>query len=441
MKMEEMILVSLDDHLIEPPTMYDQHLTAEQKRFAPTFHTDEEGRDYWVYDGRRLGNIGLNAVVGRPKSQYGMEPLSLTQMREGCYNVHKRVDDMNVNGLLASLPFPTIVQFDGYIFHGFNDKKQALTLLKAYNDWHVDEWCGAVPGRFIPNCLAPTWDMNATVEEVKRLAKKGVHSISFHDNPSNRGLPSIHNDYWDPFWKVCAENDVVISMHHGSGNAAPNPSPESPIDAWITCMSMSISLALADYLHLDALQKYKNLKFALIESGIGWIPYVLERADFILKQHGEWTGSNFGGRLASEVYRDQFLGTFVHRDGGFSKEAVELMGAHTICYEADYPHSDTQWPNGPEALWEYIAKFSDAEIDLMTHENSLRAYHYDAFGPMGGRENCTVAALRAKATQVDTTECAREGLSLTHGTGSRGRVTTGDVHRLFAQLEDKAEAA
>src|SRR5690606_7724577 len=118
---------------------------------------------------------------------------------------------------------------DGFIFHNYKDKTQALTLLRAYNDWHVDEWCGAAPGRFIPNPLVPTWDMDATVQEVKRLAKKGVHSVTFHDNPANRGLPSPHNEYWEPFWKVCADNDVVISMHHGTGNAAPNPGPETPI--------------------------------------------------------------------------------------------------------------------------------------------------------------------------------------------------------------------
>jgi predicted TIM-barrel fold metal-dependent hydrolase len=435
MKMQDMILVSLDDHIIEPPNMYDQHLTAEQKRFAPTFHTDEQGRDYWLYDGRRVGNIGLNAVVGRPKTQYGMEPLSLSQMREACYNVNKRVDDMSVNGLLASLSFPTIPQFDGFVFHEFKDKKQARTLLSAYNDWHVDEWCAAAPGRFIPNCLVPTWDMNATVEEARRLAKKGVHSVCFHDNPANRGLPSIHNDYWEPFWKVCADHDIVISMHHGTGNAAQNPSMESPIDAWITCMSMSISLALADYLHLDALQKYRNLKIALIESGVGWIPYVLERADFILQQHGAWTHSTFGGLKASEVFRDHFLCTFVHRDGAFNKENVEFLGPHTICYEADYPHSDTQWPHGPEAVWEYISQFPDGQINMMTHENALRAYHFDPFGTMGGRENCTVKALRATATHVDTSERALPGHSPTAGTGRRGRVTTADVASLFAKVE------
>ena len=439
MEMNDLVLASLDDHIIEPPTLFDQHLTAEQKQFAPTFQTDADGIDYWLFDGQRSGNVGLNAVVGRPKAEYGMEPVSLNQMREGCYDVGKRIDDMNVNGVLASLPFPTVVGMDGIIFHKYQDKKQALTLLRAYNDWHVDEWCAAAPGRFIPNPLVPTWDMQATVAEVKRLSKKGVHSVCFHDNPANRGLPSPHNEYWEPFWKVCAEHDVVVSMHHGTGNAAQSPSPEAPIDAWITCMSMSISLALADLLHLPALNKYKNLKLALIESGVGWVPYVLERADFILKQHGHWTHSTFGGRLPSEVYREHFLSTFVHRDGGVTPDAIAYLGDHTICYEMDYPHSDCQWPNGPEELWSFIGTLPEATIDRMTHGNAFRDYHFDAFGMMGGRQNCTVRALRAQATHVDTSEQSKTGFKASNGTGRGGRVTTSDIFSMFAKLEDLNE--
>jgi predicted TIM-barrel fold metal-dependent hydrolase len=430
MKMEDLVLVSLDDHLIEPGDMYDQHLTPAQKAFAPTFHTDENGADYWIFDGRRLGNVGLNAVVGRPKTEFGVEPLSKKQMRKGCYDIKARVADMNVNGVLSSLIYPTIVGFDGSVFHSYKDKNQALVLLKAYNDWYIDEVAGSHPGRFIPNALIPAWDMQATVEEVKRVVKKGTHSINMMDNPANRGFPSIHNEYWDPLWKVCADNDVVISMHHGTGNAAQHPSTESPVDAWIICMAMSISLALADYLHLDALGKYPNLKIALIESGIGWIPYVLDRADFVLKQHSSWTKSTFsGGRSAHEVFRDHFLCTFVHDDGGFKH--IEELGLNTICYESDYPHSDTQWPNGPEALMGYISGLTDEQIDTVTHKNAMRAYSFDPFSALGGRENCTVGALRALAKGVDTKEVSMPGHHPQSGTGRGGRITSGDVQKLF----------
>jgi len=426
--MEDMVLISLDDHIIEPPTMYDQHLTLEQKGSAPSFHTDELGRDYWLYDGKRCGNLGLNAVVGRPKREYGFEPLALNQMRKGCYNLAARLDDMNVNGVLASLCYPTIVRFSGSVFSDYRDKKQALTHLRAYNDWYIDEWCGSARGRFIPLALAPTWDMVATVEEVRRVAKKGCHSVNMSDNPTTTGLPSFHNDYWEPFWKVCAEHDMVVSMHHGSGNAAQHASMESPIDAWITCMPMSISIALADLLHLKALQKYANLKIALIESGIGWIPFVIERADFVLQQHGQWTHADFGKGSPSQVFKDHFLCTFVDDRAGL--DLIDRLGANTICFETDYPHSDTQWPHSPEVLYTSLGKLTDEQIDLITHRNVMRDFKFDAYKLMGGRENCTVGALRAQAKHVDTSEISQAGHDPAEG-AARTRVTSEQIMKLF----------
>jgi predicted TIM-barrel fold metal-dependent hydrolase len=429
MKMEDMVLVSLDDHVIEPPNMYDQHLTIEQKQFAPTFNTDANGYDYWMYNGKRMGNLGLNAVVGRPKEEYGIEPLSLNDMRRGCYDVRARVDDMNVNGVLASLCYPTIVRFDGRVFLEYENKAQALTLLRAYNDWFIDEWCGSHPGRFIPLALMPTWDIDAAVKEIARVAAKGCHAVNLSDNPANLGLPSIHSEYWDPFWKACADHDMVIAMHHGTGNAATHSSMDSPIDAWITCMPMSMNTALADCLHLKALQKYRNMKIALIESGIGWIPFVLERADFVYQQHGKWTHSEFGGRLPSQVFRDQFLCTFIVDQAGLG--LVDELGVQTICYEVDYPHSDTQWPRSPEVLFESLtkAKLTDDQMDLITHKNSMNAFKFDPFSVLGGRQNCTVGALRAQAiaAKVETCEIPRGGLPVLAPGEVARRVTSADV--------------
>src|SRR5258708_39615652 len=147
-----------------------------------------------------------------------------------------------------------------------------------------------------------------------------------------------------------------------------------------------MSLALGELLHLQALQKYPNLKLALIESGVGWIPYVIERTDFILKQHGAWTHANFGGRSAREVFQEHSLCTVVHRDGGLARDAIELLGAQTICDEMDYPHSDCQWPRGPEELWAFIGTLPEKQINQITHENTIKAFHFDPFAQMGGRE-------------------------------------------------------
>src|SRR5262249_50319958 len=158
-----------------------KHLSGEALASAPSFNKTDKGTSYWEYQGRRMPSIGLNAVVGRPFEEYGMEPTSIEQLRTGVYDVHARIDDMNANGIAASLNFGSFVGFDGNLFQKVPDKEKALIHLRAYNDWHIDEWCGAYPGRFIPCALLPTWNMDATVAEIKRIAKKGCTAVTLNE--------------------------------------------------------------------------------------------------------------------------------------------------------------------------------------------------------------------------------------------------------------------
>jgi hypothetical protein len=194
MQMNDMVIISVDDHISEPPDMFDKHLSGAELASAPKMKQDRNGKDYWEYQGMMFPSIGLNAVVGRPLDEYGMEPTSLSQLREGNYDVHKRIEDMDVNGIAASLNFGSVFDFAGGRLHKVPDRKLATRHMQAYNDWHIDEWCGAYPGRFIPCAILPTYDMDATVAEIARVSKKGCHSVSISENPTTNGLPSIHND-------------------------------------------------------------------------------------------------------------------------------------------------------------------------------------------------------------------------------------------------------
>ena len=211
MGMNDLVLISVDDHITEPGYMFDQHLSGEAYATAPKLKETADGTNYWEYQGMKIPSVGLNAVVGRPKEEYGMEPTSFDQLRKGCYDVHARVEDMNINGIAASLNFASYPMIDGGLFIQAPDKAQALTHLRGYNDWHVDEWCGSHPGRFIPCGLLPVWDMDATVAELKRLAEKGCHAVSINDNPTVRKLPSIHNPYWEPLYATAAEIGTMLT--------------------------------------------------------------------------------------------------------------------------------------------------------------------------------------------------------------------------------------
>ena len=229
MRTEDMIMISVDDHLVEPPDMFDDVIPAKYKDRAPkVVHTDE-GNDVWTFGDAVIPNVGLNAVAGRPKEEYGVDPTAFDEMRPGCFDVHERVKDMNAGGVLACMNFPSFPGFAGRLF-AIEDRDFGLALLRAYNDWHVDEWCGAYPARFIPMCLPVIWDAEACAAEVRRNADRGVHALTFSENPSVLGYPSFHDDYWTPLWKALVDTETVMNVHIGSSGKLAVTAPDAPMD-------------------------------------------------------------------------------------------------------------------------------------------------------------------------------------------------------------------
>jgi predicted TIM-barrel fold metal-dependent hydrolase len=431
MQLQDMVLISVDDHLIEPPDLFARHISARFKDRAPRM-IQRNGIDKWVFEDKEIGAAGLNAVAGRPRNEYGMEPVSHSQMRRGCIDIDKRIDDMNANGVLGSVNFPTLGGFAGAVYSTLQDKQLGLAIIQAYNDWHVHDWAGTFPGRMIPMGILPLWDAQLCADEINRLAKLGVHAVTFPSNPALAGFPSLHNSHWDPVWKACNDNKVVLCCHIGTGGGAAHASSDTPIEAWITTMPMSISNSAADWIYAPMWEKYPDLRMALSEGGIGWVPYLLERAEYTHEHHGQWTHYKFGesARSPREVFHKHMMTCFI--DDAFGLKNLAEVGEDMVTWECDYPHSDTTWPESPELLWKTLAaaRLSDAQIDKLTHLNAMREYSFDPFAVHGGRENCTVAALRAKATHVDTRPVPNLG-GESATVGADGVARSGEINKMY----------
>jgi len=414
--------------------MFEQHLSPEWKEKAPKVVT-KGGADMWVFQGQPIPNIGLNAVVGRRPEEYGVEPTAYDQMRKGCFDVHERVRDMNANGVLASMCFPSYPSFCGALFARQQDKELARVMLQAYNDWHVDEWCGTHPGRFIPLALPPIWDPQLMADEVRRVAKKGCHAVSFTENPEKvmPGLPSLHNEHWDPFWKACSDEGTVVAIHIGSASGMQFTSMESPVDVMITTTPISIMNCAADLLFSPVLRKYPNIRIALSEGGIGWIPYFLERADYVYAHHKAWTHQDFGGKLPSDVFREHIITCFI--DDKIGVEVRDKVGVDIITWECDYPHSDSTWPLAPETLWESVGGLPDEDVHKMTWENASRLFQFDPFGSRP-KEKSTVGALRAESPDVDLSPHSAGG---NPAVDEKRPVTAADITRQLAAVYAPAE--
>jgi predicted TIM-barrel fold metal-dependent hydrolase len=412
MRAEDMILVSVDDHVVEPPTMFDAHLPDRYKDRAPKVIKTEQGTDVWSYQGAIIPNIGLNAVAGRPREEYGVEPTSFDEIRPGTYDIHERIKDMNAAGVLASMNFPSFPSFSGRLFAKTEDKDLALAVTRAYNDWHIDEWAGTYPGRIIPQALPVLWDPELCAQEIRRVAAKGCHSVTFTENPAKLGLPSFHDEHWDPVWRAAVEENVVISIHLGSSGELVVTAPNAPVDVMITLQPMNICTAAADLLWSRVLKEFPDIKIALSEGGTGWIPYFLDRLDRTYTMHHLWTGQNFGGKLPSEVFREHFLTCFISDPVGI--QLRNMIGIDNIAWECDYPHSDSSWPNPGEDLAAAADGVPDEELNKITYENAMRWYSFDPFAHRP-KERSTVAALRAEAAGHDVSLKAGRKLSTGRG--------------------------
>jgi predicted TIM-barrel fold metal-dependent hydrolase len=190
-------------------------------------------------------------------------------------------------------------------------------------------------------------------------------------------------------------------MHIGSSSTLVITADDAPIDVLISLQPVNIVQAAADLLWSPVLRKFPDLRVALSEGGIGWIPYFHERVDWIYTRHHPWTGQDFGDQLPSELFRERIVTCFIDDLAGL--EQRERVGLDMICWESDYPHSDSTWPTSPEFLTRSFeaAGVADDEIDKITHGNALRHFRFDPYS-VRPREECTVGALRAGATDVDT---------------------------------------
>ncbi len=402
MDISDMILVSIDDHIIEPREMFDQHTPAKYKDRMPKLSQTEDGKDRWECEGLAIGTTGLSAVVSLPNEEWNFDPTGVAEMRPGCYDVHARVRDMDANGIFGSMNFPTFVGFCGTQLAPLKDNDLRSAIVSAYNDWHVDEWCGAYPGRLLPQAIVNLWDVDAAVAEINRMGEKGVRAVSFPETPYVLGLPTMKSGHWDPLIAAICDNDMVMNLHIGISFGLLLQPEDYPKDQLIILAPQLSTITATDLLVAGVFRRFPDLKVGLSEGGVGWISFFLDRLDRHMSNH-RWTGLDLGheGMSPTEIFRKHFLGCFITDPAALKSR--DRIGVETMAWECDYPHSDSTWPNSPEMVMAEFeaAGLSDDEINKITYENVGRFYGLDLFKDVP-KEQATVGALRALATDVDT---------------------------------------
>ncbi len=367
----------MDDHLIEPPDLFEGRLPAALQEGAPRIVEFESGAQAWAFEENLYPNVGLNAVVGRPKEEWSMDPARFDQMRPGCFDIDERIVDMDRGGIWASLCFPSLVSgFCGSVYARAKDPALGLACMRAFNDWHHDVWAGTYPDRIIALQLPWLADMEVAAAEIRANAARGFKAVSFPEFPAQLRFPSIYSGEWDPFFAACEETGTVVCLHTGSSQWAPLPSPGPPFELFPTLFPVNALIAASEWLWSGVPVRFPDLSIAMSEGGIGWVPMLMDRVDYVLSHSASGTEStNWPSELRpSEILRRNFW--FCSIDDPSTVAQRHVIGVDHIMVESDYPHADSSWPDTQQVLVEAWGSLPDDELRAVAGGNASRLFRH-----------------------------------------------------------------
>ena len=370
-------VISTDDHLQEGPgTWKDRMSKVRWGENIPQLRRDENGHDHWYIHGRKWpGGVGSVRGIMPP----GKPPLVWEDVPKKAYVPSERIKAMEEDGVDVHTFFGNVAGVAGNTFSDpVYPEDFRLECIRAYNDYQVDEWAAPYPGRFITLANLPMWDVDKAVVELDRMAKRGVKGISFAF-PEQFGYPPIGDEYWYPLWAAAQDAGLSINFHVGSGASmglrrTSALTPESSLISVAILSTQAITAnveVMTTILFSGILNKFPRLKVVSSESGIGWVPYLLEVADHQweaqdLKNHGM-------PERPSELFHRQCYVNFWFEELG--PKWRHLIGIDNLLWESDFPHGTGTYPNSRAYIEKSMADWTADERKQVLVDNARKLFH------------------------------------------------------------------
>jgi predicted TIM-barrel fold metal-dependent hydrolase len=370
------LIFSVDDHVCEAADTFVSRVGARFAEAAPRVVSDGRGEKAWLVDGELRRWTGGDSIAGRQIDDMHdlLRSLWFDNMRPGTYDSHARIRDMDLDGVYASVTFPSMVWgFCGQKIWGLKDADLALACVRAYNDWVFEEWAGPYPERIIPASVPYLPDPVQGAEEVRRNAARGFKAVHFSENPERLGLPSIHTRHWDPFMQACEETGTTVNLHLGSSSARPSASSDTPVAVTSLLWPAQTMGAAADWVYSKIAARFPRLKFVMSEGGIGWVPMLRERMERGHRMRGDAMGWDEDLTPAELLARNFW---FCCIEEPRSMACRDHIGVDRIMLEVDYPHADTSWPDTQARAQEMLAGVPADEVRKITHQNAAYVYRH-----------------------------------------------------------------
>ena len=367
-------IIDVDTHFTEPPDLWLERAPAKLRDRAPRVIRKENGRDTWIVeDGLELGPMGYCVIRSDARKVYGTLCLdTFDELHLGASRAEERLQVMDEHGLTMQLLYPNILGFTGNRIMEIKDEQLRNFCVTAYND-ACGELQVAGRGRLFPQCLLPFWDIDLTVRELERChdALK-LTGFTLSSAPESYGLPALNDPYWDPLWARAQERGLPVNFHIGGGGPPPQIWPGMQGPTWVVAASAQTFMAniscVTNLICSGLLDRYPTLKFVSVESGIGWLPFLIEALEYQFDENAV-TGLELRPR---EYFQRQIFASFWFETD--ARGPIEKLGEDNIMFETDFPHPTCLYPSIQDHVKATLGELEPAVQRKVLCETAARVY-------------------------------------------------------------------
>jgi len=375
-------VIDVDTHITEPPDLFSSRLPAKWQDRAPTIKMNEQGNEEWVVGNLKpITPVGHTATAGW-KEPFPAAPATFDEVPRAAHDASARLEYMDALAIWAMALYPNVGGFGSQVFLGLEDPALMLACVQAYNDFLTD-WASPAPERFIPITALPFWDVQASVAEIERCAKKGHKGVLFTGEPQSHGMPVLANPHWNPLWEAAQAHDMPISFHIGAGNFTGEAywTPEriehygagGVNGMFTTGLFLDNAKQIVDILFSGVLARYPKLKVISVESGVGFIPFLLESCDYTF-DYGRVREQRPEMKLKpSEYFERQVYACYFFEEYA-PGHLMDRIPVDNILFETDYPHPVCLYGNVREKIDAGLGEAKPETRNKLLFDNAARIY-------------------------------------------------------------------
>lgn len=371
-----MPIIDIDTHYTEPRDLWTARAPQKLRDRVPRVTQDAAGNEQWVVGDLVLGPPGFTVVRRDGSKVYGVISLPrFEDMSEAATFPAARLRYMDEFGLHAQILYPNVLGFAGSQMMKIEDRELRNFCISGYNDAMADLQ-RAGHGRLYPQALLPFWDIELAVKELRRCHDQlGLTGFTMTDAPETWGLPYLNDPHWDPLWTEAQERGLPVNFHIGSGTIPPlwpGLDHNRGIAAISTMLFMNNMRCLTQLIFSGLLDRFPRLKFVSVESGIGWIPFMLEACEYQMDQNLIDRG---GLKLRPrEYFRRQIYASFWFERENAAR-TIELLGADNVMFETDFPHPTCLYPNVREQVQAVLGGLERSVQRKVLYETAAQVYN------------------------------------------------------------------